>query len=110
MRRLWILALAAVCMLGISSVLLAGNGKGPGDGTGTGRCECGAYLDVDPVDGFCDICGGCIPDGDGNGPNGKGPGDGTGTGPCECDECRDGGDDGLCDNCGGCIPDGDGPQ
>lgn len=70
MRRLWILALTTVCTLGISSALLAGNGKGPngkgpGDGTGSGPCDCGAYLDVDPVDGLCDICEGCIPDGDG---------------------------------------------
>lgn len=69
------LALVALLVVGISLVVLAGNGKGPGDGIcdGTG-------------DGICDGCPGCPPcDGDGNGGggNGNGWGDGTGDGICD---------------------------
>ena len=96
MRRWNLLVLSVACVLAVSSALLAGNGRGPGDGTGTGPCICGAALDADPVDGLCDICGGCIPDDDR-------------IGPCDCGEAIDVDPvDGLCDACGGCVPKGKG--
>jgi len=71
------------------SLAMAGNGNGPGDGTGVGPCVCETSLDIDPADGICDICGGCIPEGDGpkrmygpKGPNGSGNGDQIRDGSC----------------------------
>lgn len=121
------LAFAVMLLIGGADETLAGNGKGPGDGTGIGPCTCGQLLDADPVDGICDVCGGCIPKGDGpKGPkapkapkdgcrrpaaNGNGPGDGTGVGTCSCGALLDVDPvDGVCDVCGGCIPKGDGPK
>lgn len=72
-----VLAAAMLLALAFSGLALAGRGQGPGNGTGIGPCECGYLLDVDPVDGLCDICGGCIPQADGpHGPDGSGQGNG----------------------------------
>jgi hypothetical protein len=54
----WIaLLLVVVMVLGAATPLLARQGPGP--------CVCDERVDIDPADGFCDVCGGCIPDGDG---------------------------------------------
>ncbi len=79
-----VLVLLTLVVLGIGSMLWAGGGTGLGDRAVIGPCVCDLAIDVDPVDGLCDFCGGCIPVGDGpygpqgpNGPNGpkdpKGP-------------------------------------
>ena len=58
----------------VGATSFAGGGTGPGGGPGVGPCECEAPLDVEPADGYCDYCGGCIPDPVGDGPKGpKGP-------------------------------------
>jgi len=97
MRKLLLLLTVAILVAGLfAGFATAGRGKGPGNGTGIGRCVCDESIDIDPVDGICDICGGCIPIGDG---------------PCVCDESVDVDPaDGICDVCGGCIPAADGPS
>ncbi len=78
-----VVAAAILVALAFSGLAVAGRGQGPGNGTGIGPCVCGAYLDEVVVDGFCDICGGCIPPADGpHGPDGNGQGEG--------DRARDG--------------------
>ena len=73
MKKRMMFAVAVVVCIGfLAGFAVAGNGKGPGDCAGVGPCDCGMTVDVDPADGYCDICGGCICDGDGP----KGPGDG----------------------------------
>ena len=73
MRRIWIaFACVGAMALVAGSALLAAGGDGP---IGPGPCTCeGEPVDADE-DGICDVCGGCIPDGDGpKGPQGpKGP-------------------------------------
>ena len=69
MRKKLLVVLAVALLAGVVlSTASAGNGPGP--------CTCETSVDIDPVDGFCDICGGCIPDCDGpKGPSGpKGDG------------------------------------
>ncbi len=77
MRKKLLFVLAVVLLAGVVlSTASAGNGKGPGDGSGLGPCTCEISEDINPEDGICDICGGCIPEGDGpNGPNGDGDGE-----------------------------------
>ena len=101
MRKFLLAMVIGLATVIVSSSLLAGNGRGPGDGTGPICCQCDEPLDVND-DGFCDICGGDICDGDGpNGPNGPGEGngpngDGDGDGDGEPDRDRDRDRDGSC--------------
>ena len=63
MRKKLSFALAVALLAGVVlSTASAGSGPGP--------CTCEISVDIEPVDGFCDICGGCIPEPDGDGPNG----------------------------------------
>ena len=58
----------------VGAISFAGGGAGPGGGPGVGPCYCEVPID-DNDDGYCDECGGCIPDPVGDGPKGpKGPG------------------------------------
>jgi len=58
----------------VGAISFAGGGTGPGGGTGVGPCECEVPVDVNPADGYCDVCGGCIPEPVGDGPKRpKGP-------------------------------------
>ena len=70
MRKKILFVLTVALLAGVVlSTASAGNGKGPGDGSGPGPCTCEISVDSEP-DGFCDICGGCIPEPDGDGPKG----------------------------------------
>jgi len=57
MRRVAFVTVVLVMLAGVTTGLWAGQGPGP--------CRCDVRIDVDPEDGFCDACGGCIPVNDG---------------------------------------------
>ena len=84
MRKNVLYAAMAILVAGLFvGLAVAGNGNGPGDGTGIGSCVCETSLDIEPADGICDICGGCIPEGDGpESPNGRGNGKQIRDGSC----------------------------
>jgi hypothetical protein len=70
MTKKWLLLVAVVCLFLCTGVSV---GKGPAAGA-QDCCVCGQCVDADG-DGICDLCNGCVPQGDdddGDGiPNGQ---------------------------------------
>jgi len=62
MKKSVMYAGAAVLIVGLlAGSTFAGNGKGTQDRKQTKICVCPIFMDVKPMDGVCDLCGGCIP-------------------------------------------------